>query len=137
MLVRASSFTVELGGNGYLIGFTDDSEYPAEMPFGWRRDPATDANAVVPTTTDTGPFQTTIQVHDAPPAPETAGGWKPAEEISLRADLVEDSPGAEPTCLLTVSPQGRSGDGSRKLLLAGPLRPGELRATTVSEGVCL
>ncbi|SOF03166.1 hypothetical protein SAMN05446589_10445 [Streptomyces sp. OV198] len=26
MLVRASSFTVDLGENGYLIGFTDDYE---------------------------------------------------------------------------------------------------------------
>ncbi|MFE4970389.1 hypothetical protein [Streptomyces sp. NPDC056660] len=87
MLVRASSFTVELGENGYLIGFTDDYEYPAEMPFGWRCGPATDANAVVLTTTDTGPLRMTIQVHDAPPAPETGGGWEPVEEISLRADL--------------------------------------------------
>ncbi|MEV6946835.1 hypothetical protein AB0N07_33685 [Streptomyces sp. NPDC051172] len=87
MLVRASSFTVELGENGYLIGFTDDYEYPAEMPFGWRCGPATDANAVVLATTDTGPLQMTIQVHDAPPVPETDGGWEPAEEMSLRADL--------------------------------------------------
>ncbi|MFG2951924.1 hypothetical protein [Streptomyces adustus] len=87
MLVRASSFTVELGENGYIIGFTDDYEYPAEMPFGWRCGPATDANAVVLTTTDTGPLQMTIQVHDAPPAPEVGGGWEPAEEISLRVDL--------------------------------------------------
>ncbi|MEU1447573.1 hypothetical protein [Streptomyces mirabilis] len=35
MLVHASSFTVDLGENGYLIGFTDDYEYPREMPFGW------------------------------------------------------------------------------------------------------
>ncbi|MFG3023718.1 hypothetical protein ACGFZQ_35165 [Streptomyces sp. NPDC048254] len=86
-LVRASSFTVELGENGYLIGFTDDYEYPAEMPFGWRCGPVTDANAVVLTTTDTGPLRMTIQVHDAPPAPETGGGWEPVEEISLRGDL--------------------------------------------------
>ena len=42
MLVRASSFT-------------DDYEYPAPMPFGRRCGAATDANAVVLTTTDTGP----------------------------------------------------------------------------------
>ncbi|MER7181544.1 hypothetical protein ABT404_19015 [Streptomyces hyaluromycini] len=87
MLVRASSFTVELGENGYLIGFNDDYGYPAEMPFGRRCGPATAANAVVLTTTDTGPLQMTIQVHDAPPAPETGGEWESAEEISLRADL--------------------------------------------------
>ena len=40
------------------------------MPFGWRCGPATDANAVVLTTTDTGPLQVTIQLHDAPPPPE-------------------------------------------------------------------
>ncbi len=28
MLVHASSFTVDLGENGYLIGFTDKLEYP-------------------------------------------------------------------------------------------------------------
>ncbi|MEU8911369.1 hypothetical protein, partial [Streptomyces mirabilis] len=49
--------------------------------------PATDAGAVVLTTTDTGPLQLTVQVHDAPPAPETGAEWEPAEEISLRADL--------------------------------------------------
>src|SRR5206468_2362143 len=87
MLVRSSSFTVELGENGYLIGFSDDYDYPAEMPFGWRCGPATDANAVVLTTTDTGPLKLTIEIHDAPPAPETDDGWEPAEEISLRTDL--------------------------------------------------
>ncbi|MFF3148305.1 hypothetical protein ACFVRU_43000 [Streptomyces sp. NPDC057927] len=87
MLVRASSFTVELGEGGYLIGFTDDYEYPKEMPFGWRCGPATDAGAVVLTTTDTGPLQLTVQVHDAPPAPESGAEWEPAEEISLQADL--------------------------------------------------
>ncbi|GHE58285.1 hypothetical protein [Streptomyces capitiformicae] len=87
MLVHASSFTVDLGENGYLIGFTDDYDYPREMPFGWRCGPATEANAVVLTTTDTGPLQLTVQVHDAPPAPEPGGDWEPAEELSLRADL--------------------------------------------------
>ncbi|MGW7786083.1 hypothetical protein [Streptomyces tricolor] len=32
MLARTDSFTVELGENGYLIGFMDDYDYPAEMP---------------------------------------------------------------------------------------------------------
>ncbi|MFJ1611035.1 hypothetical protein ACIOHS_48325 [Streptomyces sp. NPDC088253] len=36
MLVRASSFTVDLGEGGYLIGFTDDYE----MPIGSRRSSA-------------------------------------------------------------------------------------------------
>ncbi|UXY24230.1 hypothetical protein N8I84_40330 [Streptomyces cynarae] len=100
MLVREVSFTVDLGENGYLIGFTDDYEYPAEMPFGWRCGPATDDGAVVLTTTDTGPLQMTIQVHDAPPAPapETSDEWEPAEEISLRAD--------DPTLSLATLEQG-------------------------------
>ncbi|MEW2121482.1 hypothetical protein AB0945_41375 [Streptomyces sp. NPDC005474] len=87
MLVRASSFTVDLGENGYLIGFTDEYEYPAEMPFGWRCGPATDeANAVVLTTTDTGPLHLTVQIHNAPPPPES-GDWEPAEEMSLLTEL--------------------------------------------------
>jgi hypothetical protein len=98
MLISASSFTVDLGENGYLIGFTDDYVYPSEMPFGWRCGPATDANAVVLTTTDTGPLQITIQIHDTPPAPETGGEWEPAEEISLRTDL--------PTLYLATLEQG-------------------------------
>ncbi|MEU1600562.1 hypothetical protein ABZ468_49460 [Streptomyces sp. NPDC005708] len=98
MLVSASSFTVELGENGYLIGFTDDYAYPSEMPFGWRCGPAADANAVVLTTTDTGPLQITIEVHDTPPAPETGGEWEPAEELSLRTDL--------PTLYLATLEQG-------------------------------
>ncbi|MCZ0998449.1 MULTISPECIES: hypothetical protein [Streptomyces] len=98
MLVHASSFTVDLGENGYLIGFTDDYEYPREMPFGWRCGPATDAGAVVLTTTDTGPLQLTVQVHNAPPAPETGAEWEPAEEISLCADL--------PTLCLATLEQG-------------------------------
>ncbi|MFE4757627.1 hypothetical protein ACFRIB_46895 [Streptomyces mirabilis] len=57
------------------------------MPFGWRCGPATDASAVVLTTTDTGPLQLAVQVHDAPSAPETGAEWEPVEEISLRADL--------------------------------------------------
>ncbi|WP_331743196.1 hypothetical protein OG762_47300 (plasmid) [Streptomyces sp. NBC_01136] len=87
MLVRATSFTVDLGEGGYLIGFTDDYEYPGEMPFGWRCGPAGEAGAVVLTTTDTGPLQMTVQVHDAPPGPERGYDWEPAEEISLRADI--------------------------------------------------
>ncbi|MDG5804674.1 hypothetical protein P9869_18775 [Streptomyces ossamyceticus] len=91
MLVRASSFTVELGENGYLIGFTDDYAYPAEMPFGWRCGPATANSAVVLTTTDTGPLRITVQIHDAPPPAETDGDWEPAEELSLRTDLPDVS----------------------------------------------
>jgi hypothetical protein len=98
MLVRSCSFTVDLGENGYLVGFIDDYEYPREMPFGWRCGPATDAGAVVLTTTDTGPLQLTVQVHNAPPAPETGAEWEPAEEISLRADL--------PTLRLATLEQG-------------------------------
>ncbi|MCQ9178660.1 hypothetical protein KMT30_06370 [Streptomyces sp. IBSBF 2953] len=98
MLVRTSSFTVELGENGYLIGFTDDYAYPAEMPFGWRCGPATDANAIVLTTTDTGPLQLTIEVHDAPPPPQPSGAWEPAEEMSLHTDL--------PTLCLATLEQG-------------------------------
>jgi hypothetical protein len=98
MLVSASSFTVELGENGYLIGFTDAYAYPSEMPFGWRCGPATDANAVVLTTTDTGPLEITIEIHDTPPGPETGGAWEPAEELSLRTDL--------PTLYLATLEQG-------------------------------
>ncbi|MFF4656326.1 hypothetical protein [Streptomyces sp. NPDC001381] len=98
MLVRACSFTVDLGENGYLIGFTDDYAYPAAMPFGWRCGPATDASAVVLTTTDTGPLHLTVQVHDAPPDPETGGDWEPAEEMSLHTDL--------PTLYLATLEQG-------------------------------
>lgn len=87
MLVRACSFTVDLGENGYLIGFTDDYAYPAQMPFGWRCGPADEANAVVLTTTDTGPLQLTVQIHDGPPPPEAHGTWEEAEELSLRIDL--------------------------------------------------
>ncbi|EKX63782.1 hypothetical protein [Streptomyces ipomoeae] len=89
MLVRESSFTVDLGENGYLIGFTDDYGFPRELPFGRRCGPATEANAVVLTTTDTGPLRITIQIHDTPPAPETGDDWEPAEELSLRPDLPE------------------------------------------------
>ncbi|MFE9679805.1 hypothetical protein ACFYO5_37895 [Streptomyces sp. NPDC006259] len=88
MLVRASSFTVDLGENGYLIGFTDDYAYPAEMPFGWRCGPATgEANAVVLTTTETGPLHLTVQVYDGPPPPEAGGDWELAEEMSLRVEV--------------------------------------------------
>ncbi|MGR6974920.1 hypothetical protein ACU639_35870 [Streptomyces cynarae] len=55
MLVREVSFIVDLGENGYLTGFTDDYEYPTEMPSGWRCGPATDEDAVVLTSADTGP----------------------------------------------------------------------------------
>ncbi|UXY25025.1 hypothetical protein N8I84_42115 (plasmid) [Streptomyces cynarae] len=85
MLVREATFTVNLGENGYLIGFDDDYDWPKEMPFGWRCGPATDTNAVVLPTTDTGSMEMTIQVHDVPPAPEVGGDWESAEEISLRA----------------------------------------------------
>ncbi|MDX3025635.1 hypothetical protein [Streptomyces acidiscabies] len=87
MLVRAVSFTVDLGENGYLVGFTDDWAYPDEMPFGWRCGPATDADAVVLTTTDTGPLRLTVQLHDTPPPPETNLAREPAEELSLRPEL--------------------------------------------------
>ncbi|MCO8308848.1 hypothetical protein [Streptomyces sp. RKCA744] len=95
MLVSETSFTVELGENGYLIGFTDDYVYPSEMPFGWRCGPAPGANAVVLTTTDTGPLNLSIQVHDAPPVAEPHGVWEPAEEISLHA-------GTATLCLATL-----------------------------------
>jgi hypothetical protein len=84
---RRAGRTVELGENGYLIGFTDAYDYPAEMPFGWRCGPVTDANAVVLTTRDTGPLLLTLELHDAPPPPQTSHDWEPAEEISLRLDL--------------------------------------------------
>ncbi|MEV5989395.1 hypothetical protein AB0L85_31255 [Streptomyces sp. NPDC052051] len=98
MLVRESSFTVALGENGYLIGFTDDYDYPDEFPFGRRCGPATDESAVVLTTTDTGPLHLTIQLHDTPPAPETSSDWEPAEEMSLHADT--------PTLCLATLEQG-------------------------------
>ncbi|MGW2621147.1 hypothetical protein [Streptomyces sp. NPDC001500] len=98
MLVRTSSFTVGLGENGYLIGFTDDFDYPAEMPFGWRCGPATDASAVVLTTTDTGPLRLTVEVHDSSPPPEASGAWEPAEEMSLRTEA--------PTLYLATLEQG-------------------------------
>lgn len=119
MLVRASSFTVELGENGYLIGFTGDYTYPAEMCFGWRCGPATDASAVVLTTTDTGPLKMTIEFHDAPPAPETDEGWERAEELSLRpelpalhlatlesGDILDAWSGEEPPLELPAAPEG-------------------------------
>ncbi|QTE03152.1 hypothetical protein [Streptomyces cyanogenus] len=86
MLVRQAEFTVDLGESRYFIGFTERDDYPDEMPYGWRCGPAGDASAVVLTTTDTGPLQLTIQVHDGQPAPETSGAWEPAEEMSLRAE---------------------------------------------------
>ncbi|MCC5481053.1 hypothetical protein [Streptomyces barringtoniae] len=89
MLVREATFTVDVGENGYLIGFDDDYDWPKEMPFGWRCGLATDSNAIVMPTTDTGPVQMIIQVHDGPPAPERGNDWEPPEEISLRADYPE------------------------------------------------
>ncbi|MER6739075.1 hypothetical protein [Streptomyces puniciscabiei] len=89
MLVREAMFTVDVGENGYLIGFDDDYDWPKKMPFGWRCGLATDSNAIVMPTTDTGPVQMIIQVHDGPPAPERGNDWEPPEEISLRADYPE------------------------------------------------
>ncbi|MGW7261500.1 hypothetical protein [Streptomyces sp. NPDC054834] len=95
MLLREVTFTVDLGEHGYLIGFDDDYQFPPEMPFGWRCGPAGEAIAVVLPTTDTGPLQMTVQVHDNAPAPEADDRWQPAEEMSLRADI--------PTlCLATI-----------------------------------
>ncbi|MFF9409888.1 hypothetical protein ACF1B0_30845 [Streptomyces anandii] len=95
MLLCEVTFTVDLGEHGYLIGFDDDYDFPSEMPFGWRCGPAGEALAVVLPTTDTGPLQMTIQVHDSPPAREAGTAWEPAEELSLRAD--------DPTlCLATI-----------------------------------
>ncbi|MFJ8158905.1 hypothetical protein [Streptomyces sp. NPDC094468] len=121
--------------------FTDDYEYPAEMPFGWRCGPATDANAVVLTTTDTGPLQMTIQVHDTPPAPETGDGWEPAEEISLRTDLpalhlaalesgdITDAwPDEDPTLTLPPAPDGN--DWVRMRLYCHTDDPNPASATT-------
>ncbi|AGS73919.1 hypothetical protein [Streptomyces collinus] len=98
MLIREATFTVDLGEHGYLIGFDDDYDFPHEMPFGWRCGPATDAIAVVLPTTDTGPLQMTVQVHDRPPGPEPGDGWEPAEEMSLLADV--------PTLYLATIGQG-------------------------------
>ncbi|MGW3118511.1 hypothetical protein ACWDBW_15470 [Streptomyces sp. NPDC001107] len=86
MLVRETAFILEVGESGYLVGFTEHDDYPAQMPYGWRCGPATPASAVVLTTTDTGPVRLTIQVHDGPPTPETGAGWEPAEELSLRTE---------------------------------------------------
>ncbi|MEU7560303.1 hypothetical protein [Streptomyces eurythermus] len=85
MLVHEAEFTVDLGESGYLIGFTEHDDYPDEMPYGWRCGPAGAASAIVLPTTDTGPLQLTVQIHDSPPAPETDRDWEPAEEISLLA----------------------------------------------------
>ncbi|MYR87125.1 hypothetical protein GTY41_19790 [Streptomyces sp. SID685] len=86
MLIRETTFTVDLGENGYLIGFDDDYDFPSEMPFGWRCGPATPATAVVLPTTDTGTLRMTVQLHDSPPDAERGDGWEPAEEMSLLAD---------------------------------------------------
>lgn len=86
------------------------------MPFGWRCGPATDANAVVLTTTDTGPNQMTIQVHD-PAGPETGGDWEPAEETACaptcplhhghwRGDIMDAWPDEEPPLELPPAPDG-------------------------------
>ncbi|MEU6775139.1 hypothetical protein [Streptomyces sp. NPDC046759] len=82
MLVCEASFTVDLGEHGYFIGF-DDYDFPPEMPFGWRCGPATQATAVVLPTTDTGPLQMTVQIHDSPPRPESGDGRELPEELSL------------------------------------------------------
>ncbi|MFF7368619.1 hypothetical protein [Streptomyces tricolor] len=87
MIVHTVSLTVDLGESGYLIGFTDDYDYPAEMPYGWRCGPAADASAVVLTTTDTGPLNLTVEIHDTPPDNAPSGGWEAAEELSLHVDL--------------------------------------------------
>ncbi|GAA1042338.1 hypothetical protein GCM10009566_43650 [Streptomyces murinus] len=86
MLIRETTFTVEVGEHGYFIGFDDDYDFPSEMPFGWRCGSATPANAVVLPTTDTGTLQMTVQLHDSPPDTEPGDGWEPAEEMSLLAD---------------------------------------------------
>ncbi|WP_318199153.1 hypothetical protein [Streptomyces sp. SCL15-4] len=86
MLVHEAEFTVDLGESGYLIGFAEHDDYPDEMPYGWRCGPAGASSAIVLTTTDTGPLQLTLQIHDSQPAPETDSGWEPAEEISLLAE---------------------------------------------------
>ncbi|MFG3207853.1 hypothetical protein [Streptomyces sp. NPDC048192] len=83
MLVHEAVFTVDLGEDGYIVGFAEHDGYPAEMPYGWRCGPVDPSSAVILTTTDTGPLQMTVQVHDSQPAPETADRWEPAEEISL------------------------------------------------------
>ncbi|MFJ9909817.1 hypothetical protein ACIRVK_44750 [Streptomyces sp. NPDC101152] len=84
MLVNEAAFTIEVGESGYLVGFTELEDYPTQMPYGWRCGPATEASAVVLTTTDTGPVHLTFQIHDAPPAPPTDEEWEAAEELSLR-----------------------------------------------------
>ncbi|WP_260335823.1 hypothetical protein [Streptomyces sp. EAS-AB2608] len=86
MLVHQAEFTVDLGESGYLIGFTEHDDYPDEMPYGWRCGPAGPSSAVVLPTTDTGPLQLTIQIHDSQPAVEASSEWEPAEEISLLAE---------------------------------------------------
>ena len=87
MLVHQAEFTVDLGESGYLIGFTEHDDYPDEMPYGWRCGPVGTSSAVVLPTTDTGPLQLTIQIHDTQPAPEPGSEWEPAEEISLQAEV--------------------------------------------------
>ncbi|MCE0446831.1 hypothetical protein LT493_26275 [Streptomyces tricolor] len=56
------------------------------MPYGWRCGPAGPSSVVVLPTTDTGPLQLTIQIHDSEPVPEPSSEWEPAEEISLLAE---------------------------------------------------
>lgn len=86
MLLRETTFTIEVSEIGYLIGVGEDYDYPDEIPYGWRCGPATASSAVVLATTDTGPVHLTIQLHDTPPPPDASTGWEPAEEMSLRAD---------------------------------------------------
>lgn len=67
MPVQQADFTVDLGGSGYPTGFTDHDDHPDGMPCGWRCGPAGESGAVVLPTTDTGPLQLTIHIHDAQP----------------------------------------------------------------------
>ncbi|WP_067136810.1 hypothetical protein [Streptomyces yokosukanensis] len=89
MLMHEAVFTVDLGEDGYIIGFAEHDGYPAQMPYGWRCGPVDDSSIVVMTTTDTGPLQMRVQVHDSRPEPETGNQWEPAEEVSL---LCDDAP---------------------------------------------
>ncbi|MFF8946995.1 hypothetical protein ACF1A5_33005 [Streptomyces sp. NPDC014864] len=107
MLVHEAAFTIEVGESGYLIGFTEHDDYPAEMPYGWRCGPADPASAIVLTTTDTGPLHLTIQIHDTPPALETDNAREPAEEMSLLAHNPQlRLETLEPGDILDAWPQG-------------------------------
>ncbi|MEU7306321.1 hypothetical protein AB0950_35805 [Streptomyces sp. NPDC007189] len=121
MLVQEAHFTVDLGESGYLIGFTEHDDYPDETPYGWRCGPAGSSSAVVLTTTDTGPLQLTVQIHDSEPASQADDAWEPAEELSLHAesgrvhlatldpDEITDAwPKEEPPLSLPTSPDQES-----------------------------